>query len=158
MLDQSIQYLPKYFSLDQSNANQQTNWVTLQIARHWNVIWPKKLCILMFVQISSLSLYLYKLSNSLNPHKNSFSFYFYTLKRWMDTSRNRPDAVCASPPPQKGKQVRDSTAFSGCKVKQKRAKKGARHWTNNWTGTVCTVMMWWEYYKIKVTNVRRRLN
>ncbi|XP_023262594.1 chondroadherin [Seriola lalandi dorsalis] len=48
------------------------------------------------------------------------------LRRWMDSSRNRPDAVCASPPPQKGKQVRDSTAFSGCRVKTKRAKKGTR--------------------------------
>lgn len=49
------------------------------------------------------------------------------LRRWMDSSRNRPDAVCASPPQQKGKQVRDSAAFSGCKVKQKRAKKGTRN-------------------------------
>ncbi|XP_049418774.1 chondroadherin [Epinephelus fuscoguttatus] len=49
------------------------------------------------------------------------------LRKWMDSSRNRPDAVCASPPQQKGKQVRDSTAFSGCRVKPKRAKKGTRH-------------------------------
>lgn len=49
------------------------------------------------------------------------------MRRWMDSSRNRPDAVCASPAQQKGKQVRDSTAFSGCRVKQKRAKKGTRH-------------------------------
>ncbi|XP_032357505.1 chondroadherin [Etheostoma spectabile] len=47
------------------------------------------------------------------------------LRRWMDTSRNRPDAVCASPPPQKGKQVRDSPALSGCKIKSK-SKKGTR--------------------------------
>lgn len=49
------------------------------------------------------------------------------LRRWMDSSRNRPDAVCASPPQQKGKQIRDSTAFSGCRVKPKRARKGTRH-------------------------------
>ncbi|TDG97751.1 hypothetical protein EPR50_G00211010 [Perca flavescens] len=49
------------------------------------------------------------------------------LRRWMDSSRNRPDAVCAYPPQQKGQQVRDSAALSGCKVKTKRAKKGPRH-------------------------------
>lgn len=49
------------------------------------------------------------------------------LRRWMDSTRNPPDAVCASPPQQKGKQVRDSTAFSGCRAKQKRTKKGTRH-------------------------------
>uniref|UniRef100_A0A3P8S2N1 Chondroadherin n=1 Tax=Amphiprion percula TaxID=161767 RepID=A0A3P8S2N1_AMPPE len=49
------------------------------------------------------------------------------LRRWMDSSRNRPDAVCASPPSQKRKQVRESPAFSGCRVKGKRAKKGTRH-------------------------------
>ncbi|XP_017579813.1 chondroadherin [Pygocentrus nattereri] len=48
------------------------------------------------------------------------------LRKWMDSSRHYLDAVCASPPNQKGKQIRDSTAFSRCKVKQKRAKKGAR--------------------------------
>ncbi|XP_019130577.1 chondroadherin [Larimichthys crocea] len=53
------------------------------------------------------------------------------LRRWMDSSRNRPDAVCASPAQQKGKQVRDSTALSGCRVKPKRAKKGTRHWPSN---------------------------
>lgn len=47
--------------------------------------------------------------------------------RWMDSSRNRPDAMCASPPQQKGKQIRDSTAFSGCRAKPKRARKGTRH-------------------------------
>ncbi|KAF3853954.1 hypothetical protein F7725_014642 [Dissostichus mawsoni] len=46
------------------------------------------------------------------------------LRRWMESSRNRPDAVCASPPQQKGKQVKDSTALSGCKVKSKKNKKG----------------------------------
>ncbi|MCJ8738647.1 hypothetical protein PDJAM_G00038130 [Pangasius djambal] len=47
------------------------------------------------------------------------------LKKWMDSSRHRPDAICASPPSQKGKQIRDSTAFSKCKMKKD--KKGARH-------------------------------
>lgn len=47
------------------------------------------------------------------------------LRRWMDSSRIRPDAQCASPAQQKGRQVRDSTAFSGCRVKQKKAKKHA---------------------------------
>ncbi|KAM9715772.1 chondroadherin isoform 1-T3 [Menidia menidia] len=47
------------------------------------------------------------------------------LRRWMDSTRNRPDAVCASPSSQKGKQVRDSPALANCK--KKRAKKGTRH-------------------------------
>ncbi|KAK7122607.1 hypothetical protein R3I94_019653 [Phoxinus phoxinus] len=46
------------------------------------------------------------------------------LKKWMDTSRNRPDAVCASPGNQKGKQIRESTAFTRCKAK--RTRKGPR--------------------------------
>lgn len=46
----------------------------------------------------------------------------------MDSSRLRPDALCSSPAQHRGKQVRDSSAFSGCKVKPKKAKKGAlRH-------------------------------
>ncbi|XP_058476486.1 chondroadherin [Solea solea] len=49
------------------------------------------------------------------------------LRRWMDSSRIRLDAVCTSPPSQKGKQVRESLAFSGCKVKAKVPKKGTRH-------------------------------
>ncbi|XP_026078498.1 chondroadherin-like [Carassius auratus] len=48
------------------------------------------------------------------------------LKKWMDTSRHRPDAVCASPGSQKGKQIRDSTAFKRCKAKTKKPRKGAR--------------------------------
>lgn len=47
------------------------------------------------------------------------------LKKWMDTSRQRPDAVCASPGSQRGKQIRDSTSFNRCKAKTNRAKKGA---------------------------------
>nr|XP_057925249.1 chondroadherin [Doryrhamphus excisus] len=49
------------------------------------------------------------------------------LRRWMDANRNRPDAVCASPSPQRGKQIRDSGAFAGCRVKLKKAKAGPRH-------------------------------
>lgn len=54
--------------------------------------------------------------------------------RWMDSTRNRPEGACASPPQQKGKQVRDSTIFSGCKVKPKKTRKGTRHWTRGCTG------------------------
>ncbi|XP_062416253.1 chondroadherin [Pungitius pungitius] len=49
------------------------------------------------------------------------------LRRWMDSSRTRPDALCASPPQQKGKQVRDSAALAGCRVKPKKPRKGLRH-------------------------------
>ncbi|XP_030629453.1 chondroadherin [Chanos chanos] len=49
------------------------------------------------------------------------------LRKWMDSSRHRPDAVCASPANQRGKQIRDSSAFGRCKQKTKRAKKGTRH-------------------------------
>lgn len=49
------------------------------------------------------------------------------LRRWMDSTRNRPDGACASPPQQKGKQVRDSAIFSGCKAKPKKSRKGTRH-------------------------------
>ncbi|XP_028824686.1 chondroadherin-like [Denticeps clupeoides] len=50
-----------------------------------------------------------------------------SLRKWMDTSRLRPDAVCAAPSTQRGKQVRDSAAFSRCKGKTRRANKGLRH-------------------------------
>ncbi|TWW82107.1 Chondroadherin Cartilage leucine-rich protein [Takifugu flavidus] len=49
------------------------------------------------------------------------------LRRWMDSTRNRPDATCASPPHQKGKQVRDSAAFGICKTKPKKPRKSTRH-------------------------------
>ncbi|XP_063077683.1 chondroadherin [Engraulis encrasicolus] len=51
------------------------------------------------------------------------------LRKWMDMSRQRPDALCSSPSTQRGKQIRDSNVFSRCKgkTKTKRAKKGARH-------------------------------
>uniref|UniRef100_A0A3Q0RXJ9 Chondroadherin n=1 Tax=Amphilophus citrinellus TaxID=61819 RepID=A0A3Q0RXJ9_AMPCI len=48
------------------------------------------------------------------------------LRRWMDSSPNRPDAVCASPNQHKGKQVRDVTDIRRCKLKPKKAKKGPR--------------------------------
>ncbi|XP_076855651.1 chondroadherin [Brachyhypopomus gauderio] len=49
-----------------------------------------------------------------------------SLRKWMDSTRLRPEALCSSPGSQRGKQIRDSTAFSRCKVKTKREKKGAR--------------------------------
>ncbi|XP_047465246.1 chondroadherin [Mugil cephalus] len=55
------------------------------------------------------------------------------LRNWMDSTRIRPDAVCASPPSQKGKQVRESIGISGCRPKrrrepeQKKPKKGKKH-------------------------------
>ncbi|XP_026869167.2 chondroadherin [Electrophorus electricus] len=48
------------------------------------------------------------------------------LRKWMDSTRLRPDAVCSSPGSQRGKQIRDITVFSRCKVKTKNDKKGAR--------------------------------
>nr|XP_046233578.1 chondroadherin [Scatophagus argus] len=45
------------------------------------------------------------------------------LRKWMDSTRKPTDAVCASPPQQKGKQIRDSNVLIGCKVKAKKAKK-----------------------------------
>ncbi|KAJ0016094.1 hypothetical protein NQD34_014384 [Periophthalmus magnuspinnatus] len=51
------------------------------------------------------------------------------LKKWMDTTRIRTDALCASPAQQKGRQVRDSSAFSSCRPKQKKNRgktKGTR--------------------------------
>ncbi|XP_061562061.1 chondroadherin-like isoform X2 [Phycodurus eques] len=50
------------------------------------------------------------------------------LRRWMDAnSRRRTEAICASPPAQRGKPVRDSAAFAACRVKPKRTKMAARH-------------------------------
>lgn len=47
------------------------------------------------------------------------------LRRWMDSRPIRPDALCASPSQQKGRQIRDSTAFSSC-TEKKKTKKEAR--------------------------------
>ncbi|MBN3287632.1 CHAD protein, partial [Polyodon spathula] len=49
------------------------------------------------------------------------------LRKWMDSSRLRPEGACAAPSQYRGQQVRDSTAFNGCRQKTKRAKKGARY-------------------------------
>ncbi|KAJ8283473.1 hypothetical protein COCON_G00023230 [Conger conger] len=49
------------------------------------------------------------------------------LRRWMDSGRHRPDGICSAPSQQKGKQVRDSSAFSSCRVKPNRTRKGTRH-------------------------------
>nr|XP_023649963.1 chondroadherin [Paramormyrops kingsleyae]XP_023649964.1 chondroadherin [Paramormyrops kingsleyae] len=46
------------------------------------------------------------------------------LRKWMDTGRQRPDAICVSPSHQRGKQVRDSPAFSSCRVKTRRPRRG----------------------------------
>ncbi|MBN3314971.1 CHAD protein, partial [Atractosteus spatula] len=48
------------------------------------------------------------------------------LRSWMDSSRVRPDAVCASPSQHRGKQIRDSSAFNSCRRKTKRDRKGTR--------------------------------
>ncbi|KPP71953.1 chondroadherin-like [Scleropages formosus] len=49
------------------------------------------------------------------------------LRKWMDSTRQHPDAICSSPSQHKGKQIRDISSFGNCRVKSKRAKKGARH-------------------------------
>ncbi|KAL0984249.1 hypothetical protein UPYG_G00139040 [Umbra pygmaea] len=49
-----------------------------------------------------------------------------SLRKWMDSSRQHPDALCASPASQRGKQVRDSSAFINCKVRKKNPKS-SRH-------------------------------
>ncbi|KAM4662575.1 chondroadherin isoform 2-T2 [Discoglossus pictus] len=46
------------------------------------------------------------------------------LRRWMDTSRSRPDATCASPAMYRGQQLRDTGAFRNCKVPAKKAPNG----------------------------------
>ncbi|KAM3845669.1 chondroadherin [Vipera latastei] len=49
------------------------------------------------------------------------------LRRWLGSTRTRPDAVCASPPQTRGQQIRDTSALRGCKLPSKRSKKGNRH-------------------------------
>lgn len=73
-------------------------------------------------------------SNRQTPTNRTKSGVF-GLCRWMDSTRNRPEGACASPPQQKGKQVRDSAIFSGCKVKPKKTRKGTRHWARGGAGT-----------------------
>ncbi|XP_063816768.1 chondroadherin [Pseudophryne corroboree] len=48
------------------------------------------------------------------------------LRRWMDSSRSRPDATCASPAQYRGQQLRDTGAFRGCKQPIKKSRKGER--------------------------------
>ncbi|XP_078257350.1 chondroadherin [Rhinoraja longicauda] len=42
------------------------------------------------------------------------------LRRWMDTSRNRPDGTCASPSQYRGQQILETNAFQACKQRAKR--------------------------------------
>ncbi|XP_075034008.1 chondroadherin [Mixophyes fleayi] len=48
------------------------------------------------------------------------------VRRWMDSSRSRPDATCASPAQYRGQQLRDTGAFRGCKQPTKKSRKGER--------------------------------
>uniref|UniRef100_UPI00398F2615 chondroadherin n=1 Tax=Pristiophorus japonicus TaxID=55135 RepID=UPI00398F2615 len=45
------------------------------------------------------------------------------VRRWMDTSRNRPDGVCASPSQYRGQQIRETSAFQTCQGRAKRNRK-----------------------------------
>ncbi|KAM9296044.1 chondroadherin [Gastrophryne carolinensis] len=45
------------------------------------------------------------------------------MRRWMDGSRSRPDATCATPAQYRGQQLRDTGAFRGCKQPAKKLKK-----------------------------------
>ncbi|XP_020385308.1 chondroadherin [Rhincodon typus] len=47
------------------------------------------------------------------------------VRRWMDTSRIRPDGVCASPSQYRGQQIRETSAFRTCPRRAKRNKKNA---------------------------------
>ncbi|XP_020670888.2 chondroadherin [Pogona vitticeps] len=49
------------------------------------------------------------------------------LRRWLESSRSRPDAVCASPSSARGQQIRDTAALRSCKLPTRRSKKGSRH-------------------------------
>ncbi|XP_069510982.1 chondroadherin [Ambystoma mexicanum] len=49
------------------------------------------------------------------------------LRRWLESSRTRPDAVCASPAQYKGQQLRDTAAFRTCRAPIKRSRKISRH-------------------------------
>ncbi|KAG8446318.1 hypothetical protein GDO86_013957 [Hymenochirus boettgeri] len=50
-----------------------------------------------------------------------------SLRRWMDNSRSRPNATCASPSQYRGQQLKDTGAFRACKQPVKKSKKGERH-------------------------------
>ncbi|XP_041073307.1 chondroadherin [Carcharodon carcharias] len=47
------------------------------------------------------------------------------VRRWMDTSRNRPDGACASPTQYHGQQIRETSAFRTCPRRAKRNRKNA---------------------------------
>ncbi|XP_057682593.1 chondroadherin [Corythoichthys intestinalis] len=48
------------------------------------------------------------------------------LRRWMDAHGRRPtDALCASPPSQRGKRVRESAVFAACRAEPKPKKNKA---------------------------------
>ncbi|KAM4033235.1 chondroadherin isoform 1-T2 [Anomaloglossus baeobatrachus] len=49
------------------------------------------------------------------------------VRRWMDSSRSRPNATCASPAQYRGQQIRDVGAFRSCKQPTKKSRKGDRH-------------------------------
>ncbi|XP_053564821.1 chondroadherin [Bombina bombina] len=49
------------------------------------------------------------------------------LRRWMDSTRSRPDALCAGPSQYRSQQLRDTTAFRSCKQPTKKLRKGERH-------------------------------
>ncbi|XP_067860522.1 chondroadherin [Heptranchias perlo] len=70
------------------------------------------------------SLILTKMRNmtlSNNPWQCSCSL--AAVRRWMDTSRNRPDGVCASPSQYRGQQIRETSAFRTCQGRAKRNRK-----------------------------------
>uniref|UniRef100_A0A8D0L706 Chondroadherin n=1 Tax=Sphenodon punctatus TaxID=8508 RepID=A0A8D0L706_SPHPU len=49
------------------------------------------------------------------------------LRKWLESSRSRPEAACASPSPARGQQIRDTAALRSCKLPTKRSRKGTRH-------------------------------
>ncbi|XP_048346293.1 chondroadherin [Sphaerodactylus townsendi] len=49
------------------------------------------------------------------------------LRRWLESTRSRPDAACASPSAARGNQIRDAAALRSCRLPSKRSKKGSRH-------------------------------
>ncbi|XP_074870808.1 chondroadherin [Carettochelys insculpta] len=49
------------------------------------------------------------------------------LRKWLESSRSRPDATCASPSQYRGQQIRDTSALRSCKLSTRRPRKGNRH-------------------------------
>ncbi|XP_053158635.1 chondroadherin [Hemicordylus capensis] len=49
------------------------------------------------------------------------------LRKWLESSRSRPDATCASPSQARGQQIRDAAILRSCKLPTRRSKKGSRH-------------------------------